>query len=138
MRNTTTSRPITLQDIDMELRALGLFYRDQELLDESTRRMLAAMYCEDLQGIIPNARNLHEAITEARRRCKFRPRSADILEAWDEVRRRPSPRSNVPALETDAAQQVRDPANWEPPGGWEHQAAKARELVAKLARGAEA
>jgi hypothetical protein len=73
---------ITRDDITAMLMRFSLFYRDQDV-NEATIPVLAEDYFEDLRGI--DASTFQRAISEARKTCRFFPKSVDILEAVKRV-----------------------------------------------------
>ncbi|MHC1788552.1 hypothetical protein [Solidesulfovibrio sp.] len=69
---------ITAEDVSKALCRLALHYRDPDVNPE-TLEVLVEDYLEDLGGMEQETFRL--AVPEARRACRFFPKSCDILEA---------------------------------------------------------
>ena len=73
---------ITAEDVSKALCRLALHYRDPDVNPE-TLEVLVEDYLEDLGGMEQETFRL--AVPEARRACRFFPKSCDLLEASKRV-----------------------------------------------------
>lgn len=69
---------ITREDVAAMLMRFSLFYRDQDV-NEETMEILIEDYFEDLRGM--DVGTFRAAISEARKVCRFFPKSVDLIEA---------------------------------------------------------
>lgn len=84
---------ITRDDVESMLQRYAIHYRDLVVTQEGVRDELITDYLEDLGAM--ERGHFWAAVAEARRTCRFFPRSADILEA---ARRVTPTRADAPAL----------------------------------------
>ena len=95
---------ITAEDVSKALCRLALHYRDPDV-NPDTLPVLVEDYLEDLGGMEQELFKL--AIPEARRSCRFFPKSCDILEASKRVVPTYRELPALPAWDTDAEGQYK-------------------------------
>ena len=100
---------ITREDVAAMLMRFSLFYRDQDV-NEETMAILVEDYFEDLRGM--DVGTFRAAISEARKACRFFPKSVDLIEASKRVTPTYREFPPLPAGDDDDAQRRETGKAW--------------------------